>query len=78
VDRVPKFFFSVICDSYQATDTVGENCPDIATARQEACRTAREVVEAALRRGDIPQGRVEVQDAEHQQVLVIPLSVIAS
>ena len=75
---MPKFFFNIHCDTYQATDLVGEVCSDAVAARFEAHRTARELVREALSNGEFPQrGWVEVEDEQHRPVLILPLKAVA-
>ncbi len=76
---MPKFFFDIHCDSYDATDVVGESCANTAAARAEACRTARELIRETLSKGNAPEaGWIAVEDEEHRPVLVVPLRSVAS
>lgn len=67
------FYFNIHCDGFQLTDIVGENCRDTEEARAEARRAARVLIQDELLNGRAPQGWIEVEDAEHRPVLVVPL-----
>ena len=71
---MPRYYFNVRCDRFEATDTVGEYCRNLLEARFEAMRTAREIVRKQLLADDGPQrGWIEVEDEDHQAVIRLPL-----
>jgi hypothetical protein len=75
---MPRYYFNVCCDAYEATDVVGRPCPDDIGALNEAMRTASEVVrqrlEASAFGGD---GWIEVEDEAHRSILRLPLRAAA-
>jgi hypothetical protein len=75
---MPRFFFNIHSDDYDATDLVGDHCRDTRHARAEACRTARDLVRETLALGRLPDGWIEVEDEEHRPVLVVPFAAVAS
>lgn len=75
---VPRYYFNVCCDRFEATDVVGEYCRDAQAAHQEALRAARAIVRKQLLSDDLPQrGWIEVEDERHRPVLRVPLRSVA-
>jgi hypothetical protein len=71
---MPRYYFNVRCDRFQATDMVGEYCRTPLEARFEAMRAAREIVRKQLSSDDLPQrGWIEVEDEDHRPVIKVPL-----
>ena len=71
---VPRFYFNVRCDRFEATDIVGEHCRDRGAAHAEALRAARAIVRKQLASDDLPRlGWIEVEDEQHRSVLKVPL-----
>lgn len=76
---MPIFYFNVRCDDFETTDLVGENCSSPESVRREALSTARDLILNDLLSGRVPhQGWVEVEDADHRAVMMLPLSAAAS
>ena len=75
---MPRYYFNLCCDRFEATDVVGEHCRDALAARFQAMRAAREVVRKQLVSGDVPQqGWIQVEDEQHRPVLRVPLKAVA-
>ena len=75
---MPRFYFNVCCDRFEATDVVGEHCRDRTAAHGEALRAARAIVRKQLLTDDLPQqGWIEVEDESHRTVLRVPLRSVA-
>ena len=75
---VPRFYFNVCCDRFEATDVVGEHCRDESAAHAEALRAARAIVRKQLIAEALPQhGWIEVEDESHRTVLKVPLRSVA-
>ena len=71
---MPRFYFNVRCDRFEATDIVGEHCRDWGAAHAEALRAARAIVRKQLASDDLPRlGWIEVEDEQHRSVLKVPL-----
>ena len=71
---MPRYYFNLCCDRFEATDIVGEHCRDKAAARQQALRAARAVVRKRLSSDDLPKlGWIVVEDEQHRPVLRVPL-----
>lgn len=71
---MPRYYFNVCCDRFEATDVVGEHCRDRTAAHAEALRAARAVVRTRLLSDDLPNiGWIEVEDEQHRPVLRVPL-----
>ena len=71
---MPRYYFNVCCDRFEATDVVGEHCRDRNAAHAEALRAARAVVRTRLLSDDLPSmGWIEVEDEQHRPVLRVPL-----
>ena len=71
---MPRFYFNVCCDGFEATDTVGEHCRDALAARFEAMRAARIMIRQQLVTGDLPKhGWIEVEDEHHRPLMKVPL-----
>ena len=75
---MPRYYFNVCCDRFEATDVVGEHCRDAVAAHQEALRAARTIVRKQLLSDDLPhRGWIEVEDEQHRSVLRVPLRSVA-
>ena len=75
---MPRYYFNVCSDEFEATDVVGERCADDIEALSEAMRKASEVVRSRLASDGHPAfGWVEVEDERHRPVLKLPLAVAA-
>ncbi len=75
---MPRYYFNVCCDSYEATDVVGRACPDELGALSEAMKTASEHVRQRLQGSAFAgDGWVEVEDEAHRPVLRLPLRAAA-
>lgn len=75
---MPRYYFNVSCDGFEATDLVGECCPDDVAALGQALRTASAVLQKRLLADAIPQsGWIEVEDERHRPVLRLPLRAAA-
>lgn len=75
---VPRYYFNVCCDRFEATDVVGEHCRDESDAHREALRAARAIVRKQLLADDLPQlGWIEVEDERHETVLKVPFRSVA-
>jgi hypothetical protein len=75
---VPRYYFNVLCDSFETTDMVGETCADDVAALNEALRTASSVVRKRLLADELFNGGwIEVEDERHRQVLKLPLRAAA-
>lgn len=72
------YYFNIHCDGFQLTDIVGELCEGPEDARAEAFRAARALIQEELLNGRVPAGWIEVEDAEHRPVMVVPLRDAAS
>ena len=73
-----KFFFNTVCPDRSMTDMVGQDCRNIAEAKDRARETARELVFAQLSQGEPPSGWIEVEDESHRPVFMLPLRAVAS
>jgi hypothetical protein len=77
-DQMPRYYFNVCCESYEATDVVGEACPDDMAALSRALKRACEVVQQRLIPSDFSaDGWIEVEDEQHREVLKLPLRAAA-
>jgi hypothetical protein len=75
---VPRYYFNVCCDRFEATDVIGEYCRGPSAARFEAMRAARAIVRKQLLSDEGPQrGWIEVEDEQHRSVMRVPLSCAA-
>ncbi len=75
---MPRFFFCAVTPNGSATDLVGEGCHDINEAKVIARKTAAELVQAQLKRGQQPNGWLEVEDHEHRPLFMMPFRAVAS
>jgi hypothetical protein len=76
--RVPRYYFNVQCDGFEATDTVGQCCKDDVAALQGALRAASAVLHKRLQADELTQsGWIEVEDERHRPVLRLPLRAAA-
>ena len=75
---MPRYYFNVCCEAYEATDVVGESCPDDVAALSTALSRACEVVKQRLVPADFSSdGWIEVEDEEHRPVLKLPIRAAA-
>jgi Domain of unknown function (DUF6894) len=73
-DAVPRYYFNLSCDGFEATDTVGECCRDDVAALHGALRAASAVLHKRLLADELSQsGWIEVEDERHRPVLRLPL-----
>jgi hypothetical protein len=71
---MPRYYFNVTGDGFEAIDAVGECCPDDVAALHGALRTASAVLHKRLRSDGLSQsGWIEVEDERHRPVLKLPL-----
>ena len=77
-EAMPRFFFSAVTPRGSATDLVGEECRDIAEAKEHARQTAAELVSAQLSSGQQPNGWLEVVDEEQRPLFMLPFRAVAS
>ena len=77
-ESVPRYYFNVCCDGFEATDIVGESCRDDVEALSEAFRAASSVVRQQLLVDKLSEsGWIEVEDERHRPVLKLPLRAAA-
>ena len=75
---MPRYYFNICCDRFEATDMVGEYCRDQTAAHQEALRAARAIIRKQLTTEEFPQrGWIEVEDEHHETILRVPLRSVA-
>lgn len=75
---MPRYYFNVCCDGFEATDVVGESCRNDVEALGEAFRAASAVVQKQLLADKLYQdGWIEVEDERHRPVLKLPLRAAA-
>jgi hypothetical protein len=75
---MPRYYFNVCCDEFEATDVIGESCPDDLAALNQAMRTASDVVRQQLMIDKLAAGGwIEVEDERHRPVLRLPLRAAA-
>ncbi|HEX8585082.1 MAG TPA: hypothetical protein VGB65_06070 [Allosphingosinicella sp.] len=75
---MPRYYFNVCCDEYEATDVTGESCADDLAALSQAMRTASEVVRRQLFSDRLAaDGWIDVEDERHRPVLRLPLRAAA-
>jgi PAS domain-containing protein len=74
-----RHFFNIVADGLGSTDEQGAEFPDLDGARDEAVRTARELMADAIRMGkNIPSDAfIEILNEQRQILDVIPLETIA-
>ena len=75
---MPRFFFSAVTPRGAATDIVGEECRDIAEAKEVARQTAADLVLAQISSGQHPSGWIEVVDEQQRPLFMLPLRAVAS
>lgn len=76
---MPLYFFNVSCDAFDARDTEGEVCRDIAAARAGAIAAAGALIRDELALGGLPRaGWIDIEDARRRRVLRLPLLRAAS
>ncbi|HEV2866811.1 MAG TPA: hypothetical protein VGX37_09860 [Allosphingosinicella sp.] len=69
---VPRFFFNLY-DDVVSVDDQGVELPDVAAAREEALRGARELICDQVRNGRLNlRHRIEVEDEDRRPVLTLP------
>lgn len=77
-EAMPRYYFNVCSDEFEATDLVGEVCPNDVAALGGAMRAASEVVRQQLLVDKlIGDGWIEVEDEQHRPVLKLPLRAAA-
>jgi hypothetical protein len=75
---MPRYYFNICCDDFEATDVVGESCADDLAALTQAMRTAGEVVRQQLMIDKLAAGGwIDVEDERHRPVLRLPLRAAA-
>jgi hypothetical protein len=75
---MPRYYFNICCDEYEATDVVGESCADDLAALSQAMRTASDVVRQQLFIDRLSaDGWIDVEDERHRPVLRLPLRAAA-
>jgi hypothetical protein len=75
---MPRYYFNVSCDGFEAEDVVGQCCANDVDALNGALRTASEVLKKRLLADEISQsGWIEVEDERHRPVLRLPLRAAA-
>jgi hypothetical protein len=75
---MPRYYFNICCDDYEATDVVGESCADDLAALTQAMRTASDVVRQQLLIDKLAaDGWIDVEDERHRPVLRLPLRAAA-
>jgi hypothetical protein len=76
--NVPRYYFNVCCDDFEATDVVGETCRNDVDALAGAMRAASAVVRKRLQADELSQnGWIDVEDEQHRSVLRLPLRAAA-
>jgi hypothetical protein len=75
---MPRYFFSTVLAEGSATDLVGDECRNLAEARERARQEAMDLVSTQLQCGGPPSGWIEVEDEEHRPLFMLPLSAVAS
>jgi hypothetical protein len=75
---MPRYYFNICCDDYEATDVVGESCSDDLAALTQAMRTASDVVRQQMLVDRLSAGGwIDVEDERHRPVLRLPLRAAA-
>jgi hypothetical protein len=75
---MPRYYFNVCCEDYEATDVVGDVCSDDLAALTHAMRTASDVVRQQLMIDKLAAGGwIDVEDERHRPVLRLPLRAAA-
>lgn len=75
---MPRYYFNVCCDGFEATDVVGETCRNDVDALAGAMRAASAVVRKRLLADELSQdGWIDVEDERHRPVLRLPLRAAA-
>ena len=75
---MPRYYFNVCSDDFEATDVIGESCTDDLAALAQAMRTASEVVRQQLMIDKLSaDGWIDVEDERHRPVLRLPLRAAA-
>ncbi len=72
------FYIHVHGRDYENVDLVGHEFPDSEAARAEALRAARELLAEEVTHGKMPiEDWIEVEDADHRPLMVLPLSQVS-
>ena len=75
---MPRFFFNLSCDEFDAEDLEGQECRDLEEARADALVAAGELIRLEMARGGIPRsGWIEIQDALRRRIATLPLRAAA-
>jgi hypothetical protein len=75
---MPRYYFNVCCDSFEATDVVGQSCADEVAALAHAFSEAGDIVRKRLVLNQLPEnGWIEVEDERHREVFRLPLRAAA-
>jgi hypothetical protein len=75
---MPRYYFNIHCDGSEATDLVGEVCPNDIAALSEAMKAASAVMHQRLSSAQlIGDGWIEVEDERHRPVMRLPLRAAA-
>ena len=73
------YYFNLKCDTFDAEDIEGQDCPTLEAARAEAIVAAGELIRGELALGELPtSGWIEVEDSTHRRVLRLPIQCAAS
>ena len=73
------YYFNLSCDTFDARDVRGQDCPDLESARAEAIVAAGALIREELALGQIPQrGWIKIEDARHRPVMRLPIRCSAS
>ena len=71
---MPRFYIHLLSDDLDAHDEEGMDLPDMAAAREEACRSAREVVAFEIKGGkDVVTFCLHVDDETGAKIMEIPI-----
>ncbi|MDB5691799.1 MAG: hypothetical protein JWO81_862 [Alphaproteobacteria bacterium] len=72
---MPTFYFHVCNGAGFAEDEEGQELPDQDTARSTAITSARDIMAAEMRAGQLnPASFIEVEDAEHRHLFTLQFS----
>lgn len=72
------FYIHVRGRDFEGIDFVGNDFADSEAARAAALRTARELLAEEVTQGKLPlEEWIEVEDADHRPVMILPLSQAA-
>ena len=74
---MPRYYFNLRTEEAETIDLVGRDCPNDVAALSEALREAGEIVRHQLFLNKVEDGWVEVEDADHREVMLLPLRAAA-